>query len=165
MAYFLRYRVLCGKLVKNQSKSKMEELEALRKMVEDHDYSAALTLIDEMDEMAKDDKIVKIQAYIKILLIHLIKQNAEKQTNKSWTRSIENALDGIFESNKRRSAKGFYLKPIEIEEAISERFNKSLKDASQEAFGGAYPVKVLSEMIDSEAIKKEALDLILNYEL
>ncbi|MCU0468961.1 MAG: hypothetical protein MUF58_10185 [Arcicella sp.] len=41
----------------------MEELEALRKMVEQHDYTAALALIDEMDEMAKDDKIVKIESF------------------------------------------------------------------------------------------------------
>jgi hypothetical protein len=142
----------------------MEELEALRKMVEDHDYSAALTLIDEMDEMAKDDKIVKVKAYIKILLIHLIKQAAENRSTRSWERSIENSLDGIFESNKRQKASGFYLVSQDLTDAINERFNKALKDAAEEAFGGAYPAKVLAEMIDAEAIKKEALDLILNYE-
>ncbi|MCU0341499.1 MAG: DUF29 domain-containing protein [Spirosomaceae bacterium] len=142
----------------------MEELEALRKMVEAHDYSAALALIDEMDEMAKDDKIVKINSYLKVLLIHLIKKQAEKRTTKSWERSIRNAKEGIQDSNKRRSSKGFYLKPEELAEAIDETFSKALTDAADEAFEGAYPAKILSEMIDEEAIKKEALDLILNYE-
>ncbi|MCP1382873.1 DUF29 family protein [Runella salmonicolor] len=142
----------------------MEELEALRKMVEAHDYSAALALIDEMDEMAKDDKIVKIQAYIKILLIHLIKQTAEKRTTKSWKRSIANALDGIYSSNKRHRAKGFYLTPEELNEAIEDRFNRSLSEAADEAFEGELSPQDLLKTIDKEAIKKEALDLILTYE-
>jgi Domain of unknown function DUF29 len=143
----------------------MEELEALRKLIEEHDYTHALALIDEMDEMAKDDKITKIEAYIKILLIHLIKENAEKRTSSSWKRSIDYALDGIYESNKRRKAGGNYLSDQEIMNAINDRFSRALKEASQEAFGGAFSTKVLSEMIDSEAIKKEALDKILNYEV
>jgi len=142
----------------------MEELEALRKMVEAHDYSAALTLIDEMNEMAKDDKIVKIESFLEILLIHLIKQKAEKQSTKSWDKSIENSLRGIFKSNKRRSAKGFYLKSDELADLIEETYSFALKSAADEAFGGAYAAKILAEMIDSDAIKKEALDLILNYE-
>ena len=142
----------------------MEELEALRKMVEAHDYSAALALIDEMDEMAKDDKIVKIEAYIRILLVHLIKKYAEQRTSNSWDSSIDHSLDGIISSNKRRKAGGYYLTEIELTKAINERYNRALKDAAKEAFGGVFDSKKLSEMIDSEAIKKEALDLILNYE-
>ena len=143
----------------------MEELEALRKMVEDHDYSAALILIDEMDEMAKDDKIAKVESFLRILLIHLIKRSAEKRTTQSWENSIENSLYGIVRANGRRGSKGNYLKNDELANIIEEIYKKPLKDAAQEAFGGAFSAKVLSEMIDSEAIKKEALDLILNYEL
>ena len=142
----------------------MEELEALRKMVEAHDYSAALALIDEMDEMAKDDKIVKIEAYIRILLVHLIKKYAEQRTSNSWDSSIDHSLDGIISSNKRRKAGGYYLTEIELAKAINERYNRALKDAAKEAFGGVFDSKKLTEMIDPEAIKKEALDLILNYE-
>ncbi|MDZ7899475.1 MAG: DUF29 family protein [Arcicella sp.] len=142
----------------------MEELEALRKMVEQHDYTAALALIDEMDEMAKDDKIVKIESFLHVLLVHLIKQHAEKKTTNSWNRSINFSLRGISKSNKRRSSGGFYLKPQELEDAIEEIFNDSLQDASEEAFGGAYDKKVLVGMIDIDIIKKEALMLILNYQ-
>jgi hypothetical protein len=142
----------------------MEELEALRKMVEEHDYTAALALIDEMDEMAKDDKIVKIESFLHVLLVHLIKQHAEKKTNNSWNRSIKFSLRGINKSNKRRSSGGFYLKPQELESAIEESFNFALSDASEEAFGGAYDKKVLESMVETDSIKKEALLLILNYE-
>ena len=142
----------------------MEELEALRKMVEEHDYTAALALIDEMDEMAKDDKIDKVESFLHVLLVHLIKCSAEKKTTNSWNRSINFSLRGINKSNKRRSSSGFYLKPHELESAIEESFNAALQDASEEAFGGAYDKKVLVEMVNTDVIKKEALMMILNYE-
>ena len=142
----------------------MEELEALRKMIEEHDYTAALALIDEMDEMAKDDKIVKVISFLHVLLVHLIKQSAEKRTTNSWNRSIDFSLRGINNSNKRRSSGGFYLKSEEIEATIEESFNAALKDAAREAFEGAFNKKILGEMIDIDVIKREALLLILNYE-
>ena len=142
----------------------MEELEALRKMVEDRDYSAALALIDEMDEMAKDDKIVKIISFLHVLLVHLIKQKAEKRTTSSWNRSVNHSVRGVISANKRRSSGGHYLKVRELEDAIDEAFGFAMKEATDEAFGGVYTIKVISEMIDQDAIKKEALDLILNYD-
>ena len=142
----------------------MEELEALRKMVEEHDYTAALALIDEMDEMAKDDKIVKVESFMHVLLVHLIKRYAEKRTAPSWERSVKFSLQGIFKSNKRRSSKGYYLKTEELKDAIEESFEFALSDAADEAFGGAFSPKQLEDMIDSKLVKEEVLDLILNYQ-
>ena len=141
----------------------MEELETLRKLIEEQDYANALTLIDEMDEMAKDDKITKIESFLIVLLVHLIKQTAEARTTKSWQRSINHSLFGIYKSNKRRNAGGFYLKPEELETAIDESFSFSLKEAADEAFGGAYSAEQLSSMIDAEKIKQEALNQITAY--
>jgi hypothetical protein len=143
----------------------MEELETLRKLIEEQDYSGALTLIDEMDEMAKDDKITKVESFLAVLLIHLIKQKAESRITNSWQRSINHALFGIFKANKRRNAGGFYLKPDELKSAIDESFSFSLQEASEEAFGGAYNAEQLSAMIDAEQIKQEAFDRIINYKL
>ena len=56
------------------------------------------------------------------------------------------------------------MKPEEIEATIEESFNAALKDAAREAFEGAFNKKILGEMIDIDAIKKEALLSILNYE-
>ncbi|MGA0559386.1 DUF29 family protein [Larkinella sp. VNQ87] len=142
----------------------MEEILLLRKMVEEHDYQSALALIDEMEEMAKDDKITKIEAYVLVLLIHLIKQQAEKRTTRSWDHSIDNALDGIYVSNKRRKAGGFYLTHDELREAVEERFTRALKDAAHEAFEGIYSAAQLAGMIDTEQVKKKALELITTYE-
>ncbi len=137
----------------------------LRKMVEEHDYVAALAIIDELDEMAKDDKINKIESYLLVLLIHLIKQKAEQRTTKSWNLSIENALYGITKSNKRRSAGGHYLKDDEFPVTIDETFSMAVRNAANEAFEGTYSANQLLEMIDADQIKQEALEKILAYKL
>lgn len=143
----------------------MEELETLRKLIEEQDYTGALTLVDEMDEMAKDDKIAKIESFLTILLIHLIKQKSEKRSTNSWERSVNHALFGIVKANKRRSAGGFYLKPDELKQAIDESFSFSLREASEEAFRGVYTAEQLADMIDVDVIKQEALEKILTYKL
>ena len=74
----------------------MEELLELNAYVEQGNYAEALTLIGEMEEMSKDDKISKIESFMEILLIHLIKQHAEKRTTRSWEVSIRNAVHKIF---------------------------------------------------------------------
>ncbi len=66
----------------------MEELTMLRQYIEGHNYQEALLLIEEMEEMSKEDKLNKIYSYGVILLLHLIKQAAEKRTTRSWDFSI-----------------------------------------------------------------------------
>ena len=141
----------------------MEELETLRKLIEKQDYTNALTLIDEMDEMARDDKIAKIESFLTILLVHLIKQKAEDRLTNSWQRSVNHALFGIFKANKRRNAGGFYLKPNELQQAIDESFSFSLQEAAEEAFGGVYSAEQLATMIDAVQIKQDASNRIINY--
>ena len=143
----------------------MDELTMLRKMVEEHDYEGALAIINDLDEMAKDDKINKIESFLLVLLIHLIKQHAEQRTTKSWNRSIDNALGGIAKSNKRRSAGGHYLRAEEFKDLISETFPLAVRNAAYEAFEGIYSVEQLSAMIDADQIAQEAFSQILTYKL
>ncbi len=96
----------------------MEELFELRTYIEQGRYQNALTLLGEMEEMSKDDKINKITSYLEILLLHLIKQHVEKRTTKSWNASIRNSLIHIGRTNKRRKAGGCYLSQNEIIEAM-----------------------------------------------
>ena len=143
----------------------MDELMMLRKMVEEHDYEGALAIINELDEMAKDDKINKIESYLLVLLIHLIKQHAEKRTTKSWNRSIDNSLYGIAKSNKRRSAGGYYLRTEEFKDVIDETFPLAVRNAAYEAFEGIYSAEQISQMIDADAIKKQTFDQITSYRI
>ena len=139
----------------------MEELVELRAYLEQGRYTDALTLVGEMDEMSRDDKINKMMSYIEILLIHLIKQHAEKRSVRSWEISIRNSVRAIERSNKRRKAGGWYLTQDELQEAIVEIYQTALDMASLEAFEGQYDELELAKKIDENQIKTEALKLIL----
>ncbi len=137
----------------------------LRKMVEEHDYEGALAIINELDEMTKDDKINKIDSFLLVLLIHLVRQHAEQRTTKSWNRSIDNSLGGIAKSNKRRSAGGHYLQNEEFRVVIEETFPLAVRNAAYEAFEGVYSAEQLLAMVDAEQIKEEAFEKITTYRL
>ena len=140
----------------------MEELLELRELVVAGNLDAALSLIDELEEMSKEDKINKIYSYCVVLLVHLIKQQAEKRTIHSWDVSIRNSIDAINRINKRRKAGGFYLNKKDLEEILTEAYGRALDNAALEAFGGIYDGLILSNMVEQELILKKALDLILN---
>lgn len=139
----------------------MDELLELRAHIEQGHYAEALTLIGEMEEMSRDDKINKIESFLCVLLVHLIKQRAEGRSTRSWEVSIKNALDGIERSNKRRKAAGYYLSGDDIKEAITEIYPTALRQASLEAFEGRYDESELSARLDETALKVEALGLVL----
>ena len=82
----------------------MEELIQLRQYIETKNYDKALEIVAELEEMSKEDKLNKIYSYCVILLIHLIKQEAEKRTTRSWDVSIRNSIREINRTKKRRSA-------------------------------------------------------------
>jgi len=139
----------------------MEELFELRTHIEKGRYAEALVLLGEMEEMSREDKINKIESFLDILLIHLIKQHAEKRKTRSWNASVYNALRQIEKINKKRKSGGYYLNADELNASVEESYRASLKYASVEAFGGAFDETELARMVDEPQIKKEALELIL----
>ena len=138
----------------------MEELLELRAHIEQGRYGEALTLIGEMEEMSKDDKLHKIGSFIEILLIHLIKEQAEQRTTRSWQVSIQNAVDNIKDVNKRRKSGGWYITDEELREAIDDRYQRALRRASLEAFEGALSEDQLAAKIDRQSIEEKALQMI-----
>ncbi len=137
----------------------MDELLEIREFITAGRYSDALLLIDDLDEMAKDDKFHKIRSFSLILLIHLIKQSAENRTTKSWDNSIKNAVEEIQLTNNRRNAKGFYASEDELKEIIENAYKSALRYASQEAFGGVYSDIQLGAMIDKQQVLDKAFEL------
>ncbi|MDI6794376.1 MAG: DUF29 family protein [bacterium] len=138
----------------------MEELFELKNYLEQRNYVAALSLVEEMEEMSRDDKIHKIYSYTVILLLHLIKKEAEHRTTRSWEFSIRNAVKEITYVNKRRKARGYYLTPEEVSEIIDDAWETALARAALEAFEGQYDEVKLGAKIDEEQIKQKAFQLI-----
>jgi hypothetical protein len=139
----------------------MDELIELRAHIEQGRYAEALVLIGEMEEMSRDEKINKVESFLHILLLHLIKQHAEKRSTRSWEVSIKNAVDGVKRINKRRKAGGYYLTRDELREGIDEIYLASLRQASLEAFEGRYSDTELATKISEDGVKEEALRMVL----
>lgn len=138
----------------------MEELLELKELLVDGKVDEALLMVEEMTEMSRDDKLNKISSYAKVILVHLIKQVAEKRTTRSWQVSIDNAVYEIKKTNRRRKAKGTYLQPDEIKEALEDAYAIALSKASLEAFGGLYTASELAKMADFTELIEQAMTLI-----
>jgi len=107
----------------------MEELLELRAYIEQQQYAEALDLIAEMEEMSKEDKINKIYSIAAILLLHLIRQQAEKRTARSWELSIRNSVRQIARINRRRKSGGVYLDTDGLQMIIDEAYQPALERA------------------------------------
>ena len=138
-----------------------EELEQLRQYLETGQLDAAFGLLDEMDEMSRDDKLHKIQSYMLVLLIHLIKQAAERRMTSSWERSIRNALFWIPRINRRRKAGGWYLPADELQEALNDIYERALDSAAAEALGGELTASSLGALVDREQLLTQAYEMII----
>jgi hypothetical protein len=134
----------------------MEELWELRRHLEAGDYDAALALLDEMEAMSRDDKITRIESFIQVVLLHLIKQAVEHRTTKSWNVSILNACDQIRRLNKRRKAGGWYLSDQELYEALEEVYDTALRRGSLEACEGIYTAEQLETMHERHQVLHDA---------
>jgi hypothetical protein len=139
----------------------MEELLTLKDRLLHGDIAGALVIVEELEEMSRDDKINNIRNYAKILLLHLIKQQAENRTTRSWDVSIRNAALEIQSKNKRRKSGGYYLKPEELRSTLEEAYEPALNAASLEVAEGLYDPDTLANKIDRNAIIDRALTAIL----
>ncbi|AQG81192.1 DUF29 family protein [Spirosoma montaniterrae] len=138
----------------------MDELLELRQAITEGRYADALHIVDELDEMARDDKTNKIFSFMEILLIHLIKKSAEQRTTRSWENSINHAVAQIQRTNKRRKSGGFYQTNAELLETLHEAFVLALPQAAIEAFEGTLSDDELLAKIDRNQIIGEAMRFI-----
>lgn len=139
----------------------MEEIAELRHYIKSGQYQNALGLLDEMEEMSRDDKINRISSFMEILLLHLIKQAAEQRTTRSWDVALRNSLRQIVKTNKRRKAGGWYLTNEELQAALQEAYDPALDFASLEAFEGRQTAEEISSMISKEEILDAAFEKIM----
>jgi len=135
----------------------MEELIALRELLQKGNVSNALLMIDEMEEMSKKDILNKIRSYGIILLLHLIKQKAENRTTRSWDVSIRNSVLEIQDLNARPYSKGNYLSDQELRESLESGFRQAINQASLEVNEGQYDARELQEMVDKQQICDRAM--------
>ncbi|MBD1925225.1 DUF29 family protein [Trichocoleus sp. FACHB-90] len=139
----------------------MEELLDLKDLLLRGDIKGSLAIVEELEEMSKNDLIDNIRSYAVILLLHLIKQQAENRTARSWEVSIRNSVREIQRKNKRRKVGGYYLTPEELLETLEEAYLNAIDEASLEVEEGLYEPEELEQLINKEEILNGALALIL----
>ncbi|TRU32646.1 MAG: DUF29 family protein [Microcystis aeruginosa Ma_MB_F_20061100_S20] len=139
----------------------MEELLELKDLLLVGNVPDALLLVEEMTEVSKDDKLNKIFSFSIIVLLHLIKQQAEKRSTRSGETSISNSVRQIQRINKRRKTGGNYLTIEELKETLDDAYFSALRQAALEAFEGIYQPEEIEAMVDKNKIINQAMGLIL----
>lgn len=139
----------------------MEELLTLKDLLLKGDIVGSLAVVEELEEMSRDDKINNIISDSIILLLHLIKQQAENRTTRSWDISIRNSIRQIQRKNKRRKAGEYYLNSEELAEALEAAYPDAIDQASLEVEEGRYQPEELEKFVNRQEIINQALRLIL----
>ncbi|MBW4616668.1 MAG: DUF29 domain-containing protein [Desmonostoc vinosum HA7617-LM4] len=138
----------------------MEELLTLKDLLLKGDVQGALIIVAELAEMSRNDIIKTIRSYAVILLLHLIKQQAENCTTRSWEVSIRNSVREIQRENKRRKAGGYYLTLDELLETLEEAYLNAIDEATLEVQEGRYEAEELEKLVNKKEIINYALALI-----
>ena len=138
----------------------MEELFELRTAIEEQRYQDALILLGAIEEMSREDKVHKIDSFSIILLLYLIKQEAQQKTTRSWELFIYNSIRHIQKINKCRKSGGYYIAAEEIQEILVEAYPAALKAATLETFEGIHTKEQLVQKVDKDKIIQQAFLLI-----
>ena len=138
----------------------MEELLELKALLLKGDIKGSLAIVEDLEDMSKNGIISTIRSYAVILLLHLIKQQAENRTTRSWDVSIRNSVREIQRQNKRRKAAGYYLSDEELTETLNDAYLNALDAASLEVELGRYQSEEIEAIIDKNKLISDAFLLI-----
>ncbi|MBE9059176.1 DUF29 family protein [Sphaerospermopsis sp. LEGE 08334] len=129
-----------------------QELIDLRNSILAGRYEDALAIVDELEGMSKQAILRNIQSFLRVLLIHLIKNQIEQRLTNSWVVSIRNALVEIKKINLKENKKSYYINKDEWENYLEEEIELAIGDASVEVLNGIYTEFQLAEMVDKYQI-------------
>ncbi|MEH2141543.1 DUF29 family protein [Nostoc sp.] len=135
----------------------IQELIDLRTCIQEGRYADALIIVDELEGMSKQAILRNIEAYLRILLIHLIKNQVEQRLTNSWVASIRNSLIEIKKLNLKDNKKSYYINLNEWDTYIEDEIEVAVPDASVEVLNGIYNEFQLTEMVDKNQIIQTAL--------
>ena len=129
-----------------------QELIDLRNSILEQRYTDALTIIDELEGMSKQAILRNIQAFLRILLIHLIKNQIEQRLTNSWVASIRNSLVEIKKINLKDNKKSYYINQDEWDDWLEDEIELAIADASLEVLNGIYNEFQLAEIVNRKQV-------------
>jgi hypothetical protein len=125
-----------------------QELMDLKTSIQEGRYADALFIVDELEGMSKQAILRNIKSFLKILLIHLIKNQVEQRLTGSWASSIRNSVLEIKDLNIKGNKTSYYVNKDEWEIFIESQLMAAIADASEEVLNGIYNELELAEMVD-----------------
>ena len=137
-----------------------QELLDLRNSILEQRYTDALAIVDELEGMSKKAIIRQIKSFLKILLIHLIKNQIEQRLTNSWAASIRNAILEIQDINIKENKNSYYVNSDEWNDYLDNEIDVAIRDASVEVANGIYSPFQLSEMVKKEEVINQSLELL-----
>ena len=137
-----------------------QELTDLRNSILAGRYEDALAIVDELEGMSKQAIFRNIQSFLRVLLIHLIKNQIEQRLTNSWVASIRNSLVEIKKINLKENKKSYYINKDEWDNYLEEEIELAIGDASVEVLNGIYTEFQLAEMVDKNSIISTALNFL-----
>ncbi|BAZ79458.1 DUF29 family protein [Sphaerospermopsis kisseleviana CS-549] len=145
-----------------------QELIDLRNSILAGRYEDALAIVDELEGMSKQAIFRNIQSFLRVLLIHLIKNQIEQRLTNSWVASIRNSLVEIKKINLKENKKSYYINKDEWDTWLQEEIELAIGDASLEVMNGKFNRKQLSQLLNKEQLiltATELLTFIYNYQI
>jgi len=138
-----------------------QELIDLRTCILEGRFADALAIVDELEGMSKQAILRNIEAYLNILLIHLIKNQIEQRLTSSWANSIRNSIRQIKKLNTKDNKTSYYINLNEWENLIEEEvMEDAIADASEEVMNGKFTRSQLSAMLDKNQIIATAINFL-----
>ncbi|MDD1426152.1 DUF29 domain-containing protein [Dolichospermum sp. ST_sed3] len=137
-----------------------QELIDLRNSILEQRYTDALAIVDELEGMSKQAILRNIQAFLKILLIHLVKNQIEKRLTNSWVASIRNSLIEIKKINLKENKKSYYINQDEWDSCLEDEIELAIADASLEVMNGIYNEFQLAEMVNRNEVTSIAREFL-----
>ena len=137
-----------------------QELIDLRTSILEGRYADALAIVDELEGMSKKAILRQIKLFLRILLIHLIKNQIEQRLTNSWASSIRNSILEIQDVNLKENKTSYYINYDEWGSLIEEVLESAIADASDEVLNAAYTQFQLAEMLDKPQLIQNAIKLL-----
>ena len=137
-----------------------QELIDLRNSIMEGRYADALAIVDELEGMSKKAILRQIKSFLKILLIHLIKNQIEQRLTNSWANSIRNAILEIQDVNLKENKKSYYINQDEWDNWLEDEIELAIADASLEVLNGKFKRQQLSQMLNKPQLILTATELI-----
>ena len=137
-----------------------QELIDLRNSILEQRYTDALAIVDELEGMSKKAILRQIKSFLKVLLIHLIKNQIEQRLTNSWVASIRNSLIEIQDINLKENKKSYYINQDEWDSWLENEIELAIADASLEALNGKFKRQQLSQMLNKPQLILTATELI-----